>query len=88
MVILYIHLGVIKVLLKPYKPLLSTYSFKIMFVILFFPKKRKMYSNVNLKILKLHPPYFNLPCLLFFQNISELGENFRNKNTKVNTKQK
>nr|BAS01512.1 hypothetical protein [Lotharella vacuolata]BAS01633.1 hypothetical protein [Lotharella vacuolata] len=78
-------IGIIKVVLKPYKPTLYDYAFKMMFIILFFPKNKKMFSKINLKILKLHPPYLNLECLLFLQNITEMGAIFRKKNIKILT---
>jgi len=75
--------GVIKILLKPYKAPLSSYSVKMLFIILFFPKKQKLYSKINLSILKLHPRHLDVSCLLFLQNISELGAYFRKKDIKI-----
>jgi len=45
--------GTIKLLLKPCKSLFSIYNVKMLFMIMFFPKKKKLYSKINLKILKL-----------------------------------
>uniref|UniRef100_A0A6V3KG97 Uncharacterized protein n=1 Tax=Lotharella globosa TaxID=91324 RepID=A0A6V3KG97_9EUKA len=77
--------GIIKILLKPYKVNFYANNVKMVFIILFFPKKQKLYSKINLKILKLQPFHLDLTCLLFLQNINEMSGYFRKKNIKILT---
>jgi len=77
--------GIIKITIKPYKTALFTFDSRVIFMILFFPIKKKKFSRIDLKVLRVQDQYLDLNCLFFLQNINDVTTYFKRKSIKIIT---